>query len=150
MPKNRLKGTYCLIIQLKSPQNIKIGRLGEIDFRKGYYVYVGSALNSLKSRLERHLKTEKKLFWHVDYLLNNHDAGVEDVVFAVSDEKWECSLASHISKEGSEIKGFGCSDCKCPSHLFYFHDGEGSKRVCLESFEKLGLKPLDLEDLERL
>ena len=150
MPKNRLKGTYCLIIQLKSQQNIKIGRLGEIDFKRGYYVYVGSALNSLKSRLERHLKDDKKLFWHVDYLLNNPDANVEDVVFAVSDEKWECPLAAHISEEGSEIHAFGCSDCKCPSHLFYFQDLEGSKRVCLESFEKLGLKTLDLDDLEKL
>ena len=64
-----LKGTYCLIIQLKKDSRIEIGKLGLLNFDKGYYVYVGSALNSLEARLERHLKTEKKLFWHVDYLL---------------------------------------------------------------------------------
>lgn len=150
MPKNPLKGTYCLIIHLKSRQNIKIGCLGEINFEDGYYVYVGSALNSLKSRLERHLKDDKKLFWHVDYLLNNPNTKVVDVVFAVSGDKWECPLASNISKLGHEIKNFGCSDCKCPSHLFYFPDMELSKKICLKSFEKLGLQPKDLEDLETL
>ena len=42
-----LKGTYCLIIYLRKDKAIEIGKCGSINFRRGYYVYVGSALNSL-------------------------------------------------------------------------------------------------------
>ncbi|WP_296804597.1 DUF123 domain-containing protein, partial [uncultured Methanobrevibacter sp.] len=57
-----MKGCYCLIIKLSNSSKIKIGKkLGEIDFTKGHYVYVGSAMNSLESRINRHLRDEKKL-----------------------------------------------------------------------------------------
>jgi len=71
-----LKGTYCLIIYLRKDTTIEIGKRGSINFRRGYYIYVGSALNSLESRLKRHLSHNKKLFWHVDYLLNSSNAGI--------------------------------------------------------------------------
>ena len=58
----KMKGCYCLIIKLSNSSKIKIGKkLGEIDFTKGHYVYVGSAMNSLESRINRHLRDEKKL-----------------------------------------------------------------------------------------
>ncbi len=41
--KTTLKGTYCILMDLISNQSISIGKLGEIEFKKGYYVYVGSA-----------------------------------------------------------------------------------------------------------
>ena len=73
MPKKEpLKGTYCLLIHLKQDSKITIGKLGEKNFQKGYYIYVGSALNSLKTRIQRHLRKEKKIHWHIDYLLNKH------------------------------------------------------------------------------
>ena len=40
------KGNYCLIIKMKNDCTIKIGAKGNIDFKKGYYVYVGSALGT--------------------------------------------------------------------------------------------------------
>ena len=56
-----MKGYYCLIINLDNDSEIEIGkRLGKINFDKGYYVYVGSAMNSLEARLKRHLSDEKK------------------------------------------------------------------------------------------
>ena len=56
-----MKGTYCLIINLNNTSKIKIGKkLGKIEFDKGYYVYVGSAMNSLESRINRHLSDEKR------------------------------------------------------------------------------------------
>ena len=65
-----MKGCYCLIINLDKNSEIRIGRkLGKIKFKKGTYVYVGSAMNSLESRLKRHLSDEKKMHWHIDYLL---------------------------------------------------------------------------------
>lgn len=54
-----MKGCYCLIIKLEKNEKIKIGKLGSINFKKGHYVYVGSAMNSLESRLKRHLSDEK-------------------------------------------------------------------------------------------
>ena len=136
-----LKGTYCLIIHLSEDSTIEVGKKGFIDFKRGYYVYVGSALNSLESRLKRHLRLSKKLFWHVDYLLACNNTELVEIVFAVDDGKWECNLAGEISKKGDEILGFGCSDCKCSSHLFHFDEFEKSIETCFNSFKKLSLKP---------
>ena len=148
MPKKDvLKGTYCLVIHLNQKSRIKVGKQGFINFKKGYYVYVGSALNSLESRIKRHLSADKKLHWHVDYLLIDKNAEVVDVVFAVSDDRWECSVASEISKNGEGVPKFGCSDCKCQSHLFYFNDIKPDE-ICSNSFKKLKLEPENLETLK--
>ena len=90
MTKKILKGTYCLIIHLSKDTTIEVGKRGSINFSKGYYVYVGSALNSLESRLKRHLSHNKKLFWHVDYLLESSNAVIDEIVFVVDENKWEC------------------------------------------------------------
>lgn len=51
-----MKGSYCLIINIKKDTEIKIGKkLGFINFKKGCYVYVGSAMNCLEYRVKRHL-----------------------------------------------------------------------------------------------
>jgi Uri superfamily endonuclease len=142
-----LKGTYCLIIHLMADTIIEVGKLGSINFKSGYYVYVGSALNSLESRLKRHLSSNKKLFWHVDYLLSSSNAEIDEIVFAVDDGKWECNLASEISMYGHEISGFGCSDCKCSSHLFHFNNLEISIKTCLKAFNRNKLKPKMLDNL---
>ena len=101
-----LKGTYCIIIHLKEKTTIEVGKKGHITFKRGYYVYVGSALNSLKSRLKRHLSSNKKLFWHVDYLLASSNAKIIDIVFAVDEGKWECHLASKIANKGDSNTRF--------------------------------------------
>jgi Uri superfamily endonuclease len=146
-----LKGTYCLIIHVNRDITLRVGKkLGSIIFDEGYYVYVGSALNSLESRLKRHLSDDKKLFWHVDYLLSSSDAELVEIVFAVDGSRWECVLASMIGMEGVEIRGFGCSDCKCISHLFKFDDLDKSIGVCVNSFKKLLLEPKKLDDLGNL
>ena len=131
--------TYCLIIKLNKNSIIKVGKLGEMDFKKGYYVYVGSALNSIDSRVRRHLSKEKKLFWHIDYLLNSPNATVKEVILERSPKKWECDVAVEISNKGVSTNRFGCSDCKCSSHLFYFESKKAAEDVCLDSFKKLKL-----------
>ena len=143
-----LKGTYCLIIYVSNDITIQIGKLGAFNFDKGFYVYVGSALNSLESRLKRHLSDDKKLFWHVDYLLASLNVELVEIVFAVDNGKWECAIASEVGLEGVDIKGFGCSDCKCNSHLFKFDDLDESVDICINSFKKLLLEPKKLEDLK--
>lgn len=131
--------TYCLLIKLKDNETIKIGKIGEIDFQEGYYVYIGSALNSLEGRIKRHLKEEKKLFWHVDYLLASSNSKIEEVIFEKSGEKWECEIAREIATSGLLINQFGCSDCKCNSHLFYFEKYEDAEIYCLNAFKKFKL-----------
>ncbi len=114
-----MKGSYCLIVEVNNEKAITIGKkLGKVTFKKGFYVYVGSAMNSLTARINRHLSDEKKLHWHIDYLLKN--AEITDVIYTQSSEKVECDLSNYLSKKTVGIKDFGCSDCKCESHLYYF------------------------------
>ena len=77
-------------------------------------------MSGLRKRVQRHLGTKKKLFWHIDYLLEH--AEVIEVLQVESPKKLECDLATRLSKKLRSVPRFGCSDCKCPSHLFYHAD----------------------------
>ena len=111
-------GAYVLLIELKKPQAIEVGRLGEIHFPAGWYAYVGSALNGLAARVNRHLRQQKKRRWHVDYLLEADR--LSGVIWALSDERLECCVANALQQRGLTcIPRFGASDCRCPSHLFH-------------------------------
>ena len=114
-----MKGCYCLIINLQKNREIKIGKkLGKIEFKQGYYVYVGSAMNSLESRVKRHLSDEKKLHWHIDYLTKKSE--IVEVIYNESSRKIECDLSQYLEAKTYGIPGFGCTDCSCESHLYYF------------------------------
>lgn len=102
--------TYLLVVELSQDTAITVGMLGTLQFKKGTYIYVGSAPS--EKRLERHLKREKKLHWHIDYFLEKAEI---KKIFIV--EGKECDVAQKIDLPS--IKGFGCTDCKCSSHLFY-------------------------------
>jgi Uri superfamily endonuclease len=52
-----LKGLYCLEIYNSVSQTIKIGEKYNIYFDKGYYFYVGTALDGIK---KQGLKTLEK------------------------------------------------------------------------------------------
>ena len=120
-----MKGSYCLIINVKKDTKIKIGKkLGDINFKKGYYVYVGSAMNSLEARVKRHLSDNKKKHWHIDYLLLNKNTEIKKVYTKESNEKLECKIAEKIIENEDSIANFGCSDCKCRSHLIYFENSK--------------------------
>ena len=112
-----MKGSYILIIENKINQNISIGKLGNIFFKKGFYIYVGSAMNSLEGRITRHKRSEKKNHWHIDYLLKK--TNTVDIYYKQSENKEECKIAKEFSKEFEIIPSFGCSDCRCNSHLFF-------------------------------
>jgi Uri superfamily endonuclease len=114
----RLKGIYVLIIQINQTIQPKIGALGRLTFTEGLYAYVGSAQNNLELRVARHRRKEKRLFWHIDYLLNNEAAKVMAVYYKPGLKTEECKIASLIEANAQPIAGFGCSDCNCRSHLF--------------------------------
>jgi Uri superfamily endonuclease len=111
-----MKGTYVLLLKLEAPRKIRAGSLGLMEFRKGYYAYVGSGMGSLEKRIERHLRRKKRKFWHIDYLLAK--GKVKKVLFWDS-EKVECELAKGLAERFEGVSKFGSSDCKCKSHLFY-------------------------------
>ncbi len=116
---NALKGIYILIIQVDKNINVNIGALGKIPFTKGLYAYVGSAQTNLEQRVKRHFRSEKRLFWHIDYLLANDAAKIIKVLYNEADKTEECKTAKALSEENKPIAGFGCSDCHCKSHLHH-------------------------------
>jgi Uri superfamily endonuclease len=117
-----LRGTYCLCISLRRELELEIGALGMIGFDQGLYVYVGSALNGLEARVRRHIRTSRgdyrAIHWHIDYLIRDPEVEICGVYVLPSDLREECCIAGEIEKLGTSVKGFGCSDCRCGSHLF--------------------------------
>ncbi len=114
-------GIYNLIIKLSKNEEIKVGRLGTYIFSKGFYVYTGSAKNGLEKRIDRHLSSNKKLHWHVDYLLSY--AKIVQILRYAGVKKNECRLNSLIAQSSGAtlvVKKFGSSDCNCVTHLYYF------------------------------
>jgi Uri superfamily endonuclease len=132
------KGTYCLCIKVQGDIAVEVGALGNITFPEGEYVYVGSALNSLEPRIKRHMLTSTGdhdvTHWHIDYLLRELSASIRTVYVVETEERLECSIAERVADHGQPVKGFGCSDCKCVSHLyrvegFGFLDKMGMRRL---------------------
>ncbi len=105
--------SYVLVMENPKACKIKVGKLGEMDFEKGFYYYAGSA-NSGMHRIKRHFRKEKKIKWHIDYVLEKFI-----VIGAVVLKIAECRVASMLARHFKPIPRFGCSDCKCYSHLFY-------------------------------
>ncbi|MCX8150738.1 MAG: GIY-YIG nuclease family protein [Candidatus Bathyarchaeota archaeon] len=119
MEKVDLKGIYVLIIQVNKELQLTIGALGKAKLKRGIYAYVGSAQKNLIHRVRRHLKKEKRKFWHIDYLLDSENVKVVEVRSKNGDKKEECKIAQLIAKQGEAVEGFGVSDCHCTSHLFH-------------------------------
>ena len=138
-----MKGSYALVLQLTDQCEITVGKLGTFRFAAGYYVYFGSALNSLEGRLQRHLRPDKKLHWHIDYL--SRSAEIVEVWCTRNEKRQECAwtqLALRHKNVIAPIRGFGSSDCRqCPTHLVYVlglkQTREVLQRLKLESTEQI-------------
>ncbi len=111
-------GSYLLLLELRRNRRIEVGRLGRLAFKKGWYIYVGSAMRNLSQRLARHTRRRKRFHWHIDYL---REAAGRIVALPIrSSRREECELAAAVSELlPSGPLGFGCSDCACPTHLFH-------------------------------
>lgn len=81
------------MIEVTRPVRVTIGRFGSFRFVAGRYIYTGSARHNFAARVARHLRQEKTLRWHIDYLL--------------------------AAPGNVPLPGFGASDCRagCGSHL---------------------------------
>jgi Uri superfamily endonuclease len=132
-----LKGVYVLIIQISNDIDVTVGALGRRALEKGLYTYVGSAQNNLEQRIKRHLRREKRLFWHIDCLLGNDAAKILEVLYRQADKTLECTIAEEIRERGGEpIDGFGCSDCDCNSHLLRVTDYRFLRETMQVLYEK--------------
>lgn len=107
--------TYQLLIEVTASVCVSIGRLGVFYFPAGRYIYTGSATRNFEARVRRHLAKEKKMRWHIDYLLAAPGVSVVEVVRSV---EVECAVNQGTAGE-ILIPRFGASDCKsgCGSHL---------------------------------
>jgi len=113
-------GTYALLLRGEEPQEIEVGALGTMTVRPGTYVYVGSAFGpgGLRARVERHVRADGALHWHVDYL--RAVATLDAVWYTHDTQRRECTWAEVLrSFPGVTVPldGFGASDCTCPAHL---------------------------------
>jgi sugar fermentation stimulation protein A len=116
------RGSYLVILEIPRTRTIETGALGAPRYEAGWYVYAGSAQKNLSLRIRRHLrKIRKKRHWHIDYL--SPYAARITAYPVCSYRNLECELAGALEKSGGRgIPGFGSSDCRCKSHLFYFQN----------------------------
>ncbi len=112
------KGTYVLAINLGSDTVLDVGALGTLTFPRGMYCYVGSAMGGLDQRISRHLSKDKRVRWHIDRLTMAAESA--EAYESYPDFIPECTLAAMAAACGMVpfADGFGCSDCRCRTHLF--------------------------------
>ncbi len=120
--KMTVKGIYVLILRMNTDNDIIVGKLGELKFRTGFYMYIGSALGTGGfKRVTRHFNVANgknhARKWHIDHLLPHSQ--VIGAVLLPTDEALECTVAKEFVEISRGIKGFGCTDCSCISHLFF-------------------------------
>lgn len=132
-----MKGSYIIIIFLQKNIGIIIGALGNVEFKNGFYVYIGSAMGNsgsttLINRVRRHVSPSesKKIHWHIDYLLDNKYTSIFCIYLIPSLQNLECLIANELLNiADSHISKFGSSDCHCESHLLYFEDFKQLKQL---------------------
>jgi len=134
-----MKGIYILIIEVDKAADIAVGKRRNYYFQPGYYAYVGSALSSLEPRLRRHLRAEKRPHWHIDYFLKK--GSIKNIIYAETTQKKECGLVKQLSLKLPAVAGFGCSDCRCRSHLFFCPEKLFLEKLVDDAFLSIGLKP---------
>ncbi|MDO6460422.1 GIY-YIG nuclease family protein [Granulosicoccaceae sp. 1_MG-2023] len=115
-------GTYLLILCARRAQTVRVGKLGGFSVAPGFYYYVGSAFGGggLRSRLSRHFKRDKTRRWHIDYL--RHKTALAGAYWQCSADKAEDDWVIRLSQCNAlsrPFSGFGASDSKQDSHLFF-------------------------------
>lgn len=113
-------GTYALILRCTSQASVAVGRRGDICLQPGFYVYIGSAFGpgGVQARVFRHCRSNTRRHWHIDY--------IREFVHPIG--AWYSHQAQHLEHDWATIMaempdvkaiaGFGCTDCRCHSHLF--------------------------------
>lgn len=143
------KGIYAIIINISEKLDLNIGKNRNYNFLPGYYIYIGSAFgthsNNIENRLSRHFSNNKKLFWHIDYLLNCSKIKIIKAFYAKTNLKKECELSAQFFNYSNAdlYKNFGNSDCKadCNTHLYYFGNISNLEDITINAFKNINLNP---------
>ncbi len=143
-------GVYTLVLDIYEDTSLRLGAWGLTRFQRGLYVYTGSAQGTggLDARIMRHLRREKKIFWHIDHLTSNPRVSVLAFVKAEEPRRTECVVNRRIRSrlDAEPIQGFGSSDCResCLGHLL----AVGSRSLSMslegikEAYRESGLNPI--------
>lgn len=78
-------------------------------------------MNGLVARIVRHLRSDKKRHWHIDYFLEH--AQIKELWTHQGKDRFECVWAqAALALPNARVIAprFGSSDCTCPTHLLYF------------------------------
>lgn len=111
-------GVYIAVFRVDRQLRMRVGHLDDCTFKRGVYLYVGSAQRNLRARLARHARRDKSLRWHIDFL--SAEATMLGAAVFPGPKSRECELADWLrGRFVVAMPGFGSSDCRCPGHLFY-------------------------------
>ena len=115
-------GTYILCLKLNQTTQVMIGKLGNFNFKPGYYYYVGSAFGpgGIQARCGHHIKIAARPRWHIDYLRQH--CILHQILYSDDSDHLEHRWAdwlSAITNITIPTPDFGSSDCQCTSHLFF-------------------------------
>lgn len=139
----QVPGTYILLLQAALERDITIGAAGILSLRRGCYAYVGSAFGpgGLCARLRHHCYSPAGPRWHIDYLRKY--VTVSEIIFSRNRDRLEClwaGILAGLPQGHRPLAGFGATDCRCVSHLFYF-----PQRPPLAGFQRFGAGRLQRE-----
>lgn len=149
MTPTKHPGTYVLILQSQKRNSIQIGKWGSLEIKRGYYAYIGSAFGpgGVLSRVGRHCRHVKKMHWHIDYLREALD--LESIWFTHSGKRLEHEWATAIAtlQHAQPVTGFGCTDCQCASHLYFFEQ-KPELSVFVRKAKSTAVQSCTCQDLE--
>lgn len=145
-------GTYALVLFAKQPFEVEIGSLGSLAGSAGNYVYVGSAFGAggLRGRISHHLRLSTRPHWHIDYLRR---LAVPTELWLLQgktryEHRWATILQT-MPESDIPLARFGSSDCRCPTHLFYFETrprfGDFRRQLRLHRYACAGLTRIELK-----
>lgn len=130
------KGAYVLLFKLDLALEVTV-RARRVVLEPGTYAYCGSAMGpgGLDARIERHLRREKKVHWHVDQVTTQVPVLRVGTTSCLS----ECDLVKRLLQRSAgsiPVPGFGSSDCRvCASHFVKLETERAFDRLCLEAYK---------------
>jgi Uri superfamily endonuclease len=114
---------YVVITYVPRRTEVTVGARGCQTFERGWFAYVGSALVARDARVARHLRANKRLRWHADYLLAIYPGRR---AWLLDTSLSECALVDVLAGQtGAQraVAGFGAGDCHCAGHLLRLPHG---------------------------
>lgn len=127
-------GSYALLLSLRAPVCLMVGRLGKFQFPAGDYLYLGSAHGpgGLGARLRHHMRVAGHPHWHLDWLRPHAD--LLGGWFATGPGPLECAWSQALLRLPGvtvPVPGFGAADCRsgCPAHLISLPEGWRMREV---------------------